>query len=166
MTENAVAPADPPVTPVDRAFDSIEEDFGVISNRVRQEWSHAAAAIHPELQPMGYKILVHLVRHGGTNAHALVRHFQTDKSVVSRQIRMLEAAGLITAEPDPSDKRSRTLTVADDTAQRVRDQLSQRRRRLRLILHNQPEAEVLALAALMRRLGRDHDPRPDRTPIA
>ncbi len=59
----------------------------------------------------GYKLLTFIDRAGSASAHELAERFEMDKSVVSRQVRMLEELGLIASVPDERDGRLRVLTA-------------------------------------------------------
>jgi len=104
----------------------------------------SAASLLPDLQPVGYKILGTLVRLGEAKASALADVLETDRSVVSRQLRMLEDAGLIVSRADAKDGRARVLSAAPAAIERVKAVRSQQQARLRDILRNQPEPEVHA----------------------
>lgn len=134
----------------DQTIAEVEEQLSVLFSRVRSVWKEAAASIHPELQPVGYKILATLVRLGEANASALADVLKTDKSVVSRQVRMLEEAGLVVSRADATDGRARVLSAAPEAVERMRSVRSQQQDRLRDILRNQPEHEVRAFAAMLR----------------
>ena len=101
--------------------------------RTRMLWRDAAARVHPDLQPSGYKLLAHIVRDGSTNAHQLAELFEMDKSVVSRQVRMLEEVGLLESRPAEHDGRLRILTpttAARRTMDGLRDEYHARLRQL------------------------------------
>ena len=69
---------------IDDAIADAEDALSVLFSRVRLVYKNAAAQIHPELRPMGYKILSTIVRLGETNASVLADMLETDKAVVSR----------------------------------------------------------------------------------
>lgn len=98
-------------TDVDDALAEFQGHLNLIFVRARALWKESAARIHPELQPSGYKLLTHIARAGSANAHQLADSFEMDKSVVSRQVRMLEDLGLLESRPDDQDGRQRVLTA-------------------------------------------------------
>lgn len=134
---------------VDQAIAEVEEQLGMLFGRARLVWKEAAAQIHPELSPVGYKILSAIVRLGETNASALADQLETDKSVVSRQIRMLEDAGLVISSADATDGRARILAPTPEAAQRVTAVRARQQDRLRRLLLSRPEDEVRAFAGML-----------------
>ena len=81
----------------------------MLFSRIRTVWKESAQQVHPDLQPAGYKLLSAITRLGTANAHVLAEMFDMDKSVVSRQIRMLEDLGLVETRIDGRDGRVRVL---------------------------------------------------------
>lgn len=134
---------------VDEAIVDVEEQLGVLFNRVRLIWKDNAAQIHPDLKPVGYKILSTIVRLGETNASALAEALETDKAVVSRQVGMLEEAGLVSSRPDDRDRRARVLSPTADAVDRVRAVRTQQQDRLRQLLRSRPEHEVRDFAGML-----------------
>ena len=94
-------------TDLDAALAEFQGQLNMIFTRARSMWKESAARIHPDLQPAGYKLLSYIARSGTASAHHLAECFEMDKSVVSRQTRMLEEAGLIVSRADESDGRDR-----------------------------------------------------------
>ncbi|REJ06831.1 MarR family transcriptional regulator [Microbacterium bovistercoris] len=106
MSSGTAAAAD-----VDEALAEFQSQLNLMFAKARTLWKESAARVHPELQPSGYKLLTFVARSGGTNAHQLADCFEMDKSVVSRQVRMLEDLGLLESRPDEHDGRLRVLTA-------------------------------------------------------
>lgn len=132
------------------AIADVEDQLSVLFGRIRVVWKESAQQVHPDLQPAGYKLLAAIARLGTTNAHALADMFEMDKSVISRQVRMLEDLGLVESRPDERDGRVRVLvasTRAQELVQQVRDRNQQR---LRDVLVDRPEAELRSFADLLR----------------
>jgi len=134
---------------VDQAIAEVEEQLSFLFNRVRVTFKENAARIHPELSPVGYKILSSIVRLGETNASALADSLETDKAVVSRQLRMLEEAGLVESRADAKDGRARVLSATPEAVDRVRAVRGQQQDRLRGLLRSRPEHEVREFAAML-----------------
>lgn len=103
---SSAVPAD-----VDDALAEFQGHLNLIFARARTLWKESAARIHPDLQPSGYKLLTFIAHAGSANAHVLADRFEMDKSVVSRQVRMLEDLGLLESRPDATDGRQRVLTA-------------------------------------------------------
>lgn len=96
---------------IDGALEELQGQLNLIFAKARLLWKDAAAAIHPDLQVSGYKLLTVIARSGGTSAHELSGRFDMDKSVISRQVRTLEELELIVSRPDEHDGRLRVLTA-------------------------------------------------------
>lgn len=121
---------------VDDALAEFQGQLNLIFARAQTLWRESAARVHRDLQPAGYKLLTFVERAGSASAHQLADSFEMDKSVVSRQVRMLEEVGLLVSRPDECDGRLRVLTatpaasaalaeVRSDHATRMRDALTE-----------------------------------------
>jgi DNA-binding MarR family transcriptional regulator len=138
--------------PIDEAIADVEVQMSVLFSKARLVWKEAAQQVHPDLQPAGYKLLSAIVRLGTTNAHVLADMFEMDKSVVSRQLRVLEEFGLVETRPDERDGRVRVLVATDAAMDRVREVRDRNQRRLRDVLLDHPEDELRSFARLLRRI--------------
>src|SRR6187431_2253533 len=138
---------------LDEAIDDAEQQLGVLFGRVRLIMKDAAVQIHPDLRPVGYKILAAIVRLGETNGNHLADLLETDKSVVSRQVRMLEDAGLVTSRADDKDGRARVLAPTPEAVARLRSVRSAQQKRLRELLSTQSVNDVRAFADMLRLIG-------------
>ena len=134
---------------VDEAIAQVEQQLGVLFGRVRLNWKEAAAQVHPDLQPVGYKILSMIVRLEETNASAIAEALETDKAVISRQVRMLEESGLVASRVDERDARARLLSPTPTAVTRVGAVREQQQARLRELLRSRPEHEVRIFAGML-----------------
>ena len=148
-----MAPAVP--AQAEEAIEAVEVQLGVLFGRARAIWKDSAQRIHPDLQPVGYKILGSIVRLGETNAHILAQLLETDKSVLSRQVRMLEELGLVTSRVDERDGRARVLTPTPMAIDKVRTIRSSQQERLRDLLRSRPTEDVRAFASMLRLISED-----------
>jgi len=134
------------------AIASVEAEFGVMFNRVRASMRDRAARVHPDLQPGSYVILSTLARTGPMHASALAELLATDKSIVSRQAKQLEQAGLLVRAQDPDDKRATFF----DVSPQARDRLNEVRLSDQAALHAQlgtwSVADLDRLAELLARV--------------
>ncbi|WP_170298493.1 MarR family winged helix-turn-helix transcriptional regulator [Agromyces allii] len=135
------------------AIAEVEEQLSMLFNRVRTVWKEAAQQIHPDLQPAAYKLLSSITRLGTTNAHVLAEMYEMDKSVVSRQIRVLEEFGLVETRADEHDGRVRVLVATPKAIERVQSVRDANQQRLRDVLTGRPEAELRRFADLLRSIG-------------
>lgn len=97
----------------------VEEQVTALFSRAKQLWKVAAQSIHPDVQPVGYRMLNVLVHRGPQSPGQLADFLDTDKSVISRQTRLLVELELIEAIPDPDDGRGRLLTAKPGTCDLV-----------------------------------------------
>lgn len=130
----------------------VEEQLIVLLRRSRQLWRETAAAVHPELQPIGYRLLTTLVKDGPANPGRLADHLETDKSVVSRQARGLEAMGLLVIEPDPTDGRGRLLRATPRACHLVAETRRRALAQLSASLGGLADDEIDHLAQLLERV--------------
>ncbi|WKK70725.1 MarR family transcriptional regulator [Rathayibacter oskolensis] len=107
----------PPGT--DAAIASVEGELSTLLNRVRAAMRSYAEQLHPDLTPLGYKILSTLERRGPLSSGALAELLETDKSSLSRQITALDRFGFLKRAPDPGDGRVTILAVGEETAARL-----------------------------------------------
>ena len=138
---------------IDEAIADVEGELNMLFSRIRTVWKESAQQVHPDLQPAGYKLLSAITRLGTTNAHVLAETFEMDKSVVSRQIRMLEDLGLVETRIDERDGRVRVLVATPKAFELVQGVRDRNQQRLRDVLVGRPEAELRSFADLLRSIG-------------
>ena len=138
---------------IDEAIADVEDELSMLFSRIRTIWKESAQQVHPDLQPAGYKLLSAITRLGTTNAHVLAETFEMDKSVVSRQIRMLEDLGLVETRIDERDGRVRVLVATPKAFELVQSVRDRNQQRLRDVLVGRPEAELRSFADLLRSIG-------------
>ncbi|GAB3601299.1 MarR family winged helix-turn-helix transcriptional regulator [Microbacterium tumbae] len=108
-----------PESEIDQAVSRVEHELARLFARIRISWREAAITVHPDLQPLGYQVLVSIATGKATSAGAIIERLQTDKSAVSRQVRQLEQLGLVESVRDPEDRRARVLVATDLAQERV-----------------------------------------------
>ena len=139
-------------TATDDEIASVEEQLRLLFVRVRALWKEAAAAVHPDLQPVGYKILSSVVHRGRMHAGALADALEIDKSVVSRQVKQLEALGLAQSVADPNDGRARFIEATPAAMESIGLRGSRVQRQLHSLLRTWSGDDVDELARLLGRL--------------
>ncbi|WP_372984905.1 MarR family winged helix-turn-helix transcriptional regulator [Microbacterium sp.] len=147
VTSEAAAPAD-----VDTALGDLQTHLNLIFARTRTLWRESAARIDPELQVGGYKLLTFIDRAGSASAHELAERFEMDKSVISRQVRMLEELGLIESRPDERDGRLRVLTATPSACSALTGLRSDHASRLRTVVAELTQDEIRAASKVFRLL--------------
>ena len=103
----------------DEAQREVEENLRRLTEIVRAKMRDAAKGIDPALSLFGLKVLQLLKRVGPLHSGAVAEHLVVDKSVISRQSRLLEDLGLIEVQPDPRDGRARLLVLTPAADERV-----------------------------------------------
>ena len=136
----------------DAAVAAVEQQMSALFNRVRSSWKDQAVAVHPDLQPVGFKILAQLVRGGPSHAGVLADLLQTDKSIVSRQVRIMEGLGLVESREDPADGRARVLAATPLALEKVNGVRTDNQVRLGQLLRSWPTEDVEKFAELISRL--------------
>ncbi|WP_313357541.1 MarR family transcriptional regulator [Microbacterium sp.] len=137
---------------VDDALADFQGHLNLIFARAKTLWRESAARMHPDLQPSGYKLLAYIARTGGANAHQLAELFEMDKSMVSRQIRMLEEFGLLESRPDERDGRLRVLTATAGAQEALGQLRAENAERMRAVLAELTPDEVQAASKAFRLL--------------
>ncbi|ROR96525.1 DNA-binding MarR family transcriptional regulator [Salana multivorans] len=130
----------------------LEEQIVVLLGRAKALWREAAASVHPDLQPLGYRMLSTLVKHGPSRPGHLACVLETDKSVVSRQARELESLGLLEVLPDPDDGRGRLLQASPVARSNVAEMRRRALAGLAASLDALGEGEAERLADLLARV--------------
>lgn len=147
VTSEATASRD-----VDSALGDLQTHLSLIFARTRTLWKESAARIDPELQVGGYKLLTFIERAETANAHELAERFEMDKSVISRQVRMLEDLGLIESRPDERDGRLRVLTATPSARAALAELRRDHATRLRTVVAELTQEEVDAASKVFRLL--------------
>jgi DNA-binding MarR family transcriptional regulator len=137
---------------VDAAIADVESQLGRLFARARTEWKDAAAALHADLQPVGYKVLASIVRGDASTAHELAELLSVDKSVVSRQVRALEEIGFVTSSVDARDARARVLAATPAAVEKVNELRRNNQNRLHAMLSSWELDDVRMFAELLGRL--------------
>lgn len=137
---------------VDSALGDLQTHLNLIFARTRTLWKESAARIDPELQVGGYKLLTFIERADTANAHELAERFEMDKSVISRQVRMLEELGLIESRPDERDGRLRILTATPSARAALAELRRDHATRLRTVVAGLTQDEIDAASKVFRLL--------------
>lgn len=103
----------------DEAIATVEQQFSVMFTRVKTLMRGRAARIHPDLQPLAFTILTTLVQSGPTHASELAEVLTLDKSIISRQVTLLEELGFLDRKPDAEDRRATYLAASAAAVERI-----------------------------------------------
>lgn len=137
---------------VDTALGDLQAHLNLIFARTRSLWRESAVRVHPDLTVGGYKLLTFIDRAGTANAHELAERFEMDKSMVSRQVRMLEDLGLIESRPDERDGRLRVLSAMPAASEALVELRREHATRLRTVIGELTPDEVSAASKAFRLL--------------
>lgn len=139
----------------ENVMDALERELTVLFRRARATSGELARAVHPELEPAAYGLLVRLEETEPERATELAAYFGVGKATMSRQLRALEELGLVTRETDPADGRAFLMRLTVEGRERfVRVRTARRERYLRR-LTAWDRAEVGELARLLQRLNNE-----------
>lgn len=157
------APAPPGLSQaMAEAIGEVEQQFGTLIVSARASIRNRAAAIHPELQPTGYKVLTLLSHHGARQQVELAEELQTDKAMMSRTIKQLGEFGLVACTADPNDGRAKLISITAEARAKFEVTTAESRRLLYDRLGTWDQAEVERFAELLARLnetsGAGHTP--------
>jgi DNA-binding MarR family transcriptional regulator len=133
------------------AYNAVEHELGVLLRRARAISAEMGREVHPDLEPGAYGLLIGLHDCARARPSDLAEYFGLGKATVSRQLKVLEALGLIEREPDPDDGRAHRLSLTDEGKQRLEGARAARRERFHALLGTWPEEDVRLLATMLAR---------------
>jgi DNA-binding MarR family transcriptional regulator len=141
-----------PPTDAPDATDALERELTVLFRRARSASGEMARAVHPELEPAAYGLLVRLQEAEPERATDLASYFGVGKATMSRQLRALGALGLVAREPDPADGRAYLIHLTPEGRARFSRVREARRAAYLGQLASWPRGDVSALARLLHAL--------------
>jgi DNA-binding MarR family transcriptional regulator len=139
----------------DSATDALERELTVLFRRARAASGELARAVHPDLEPAAYGLLVRLEETEPERATELAAYFGVGKATMSRQLRAMEELGLVTREPDPADGRAFLMRLTAEGRERFARVRTARRERYLRQLTAWDRTDVAQLARLLQRLNND-----------
>lgn len=130
---------------------AIEAEVASLLRRVKRVVGDRARLVHPELSPITYFMLVHVMGAGPLRAADLAEAFGMDKGGVSRQVQHLDDIGLLERRPDPDDRRAQLLAATPDAVRRVEAVNRKRSARFDERLGDWSDADLATFGAMLRR---------------
>lgn len=130
----------------------VEKQFAMMVIQARKNIRNKAVAVHPELQPHGFRVLIALAKEGPQNQGLLAEQTGSDKTVTSRTIKHLQCLNLISRSADPKDGRAHLVSLTEDAHTRLEGSLAQSRRTLHDKLTQWDLDEVERFAGLLAKL--------------
>ncbi|AGI87896.1 MarR family winged helix-turn-helix transcriptional regulator [Streptomyces albidoflavus] len=136
----------------DAEFLALERELSLLFRRARAGQGELARAVHPQLEPAAYGLLVRLIEGGPQRATDLAAYMGVGKATISRQLGGLEELGLIDRAVDPADRRASLLRVTPLGSERVAAVAAARRSAYVRRLAGWDRRDVGELARLLGRL--------------
>ncbi|HET7066779.1 MAG TPA: MarR family winged helix-turn-helix transcriptional regulator [Nocardioides sp.] len=97
----------------------LEQEVSVLIRRVKRVIGERARAVHPDLQPASYLMLMFLAAEGPQRSSVVSERFGVDKGAISRQVQHLQDLGLLDRERDPLDGRASLVSASADAVRRM-----------------------------------------------
>jgi DNA-binding MarR family transcriptional regulator len=97
----------------------LEQEVSILIRRVRRVIGERARAVHPDLQPASYLMLMFLAAEGPQRSSVVSERFGVDKGAISRQVQHLCDLGLLNRERDPADGRASLVSASADAVRRM-----------------------------------------------
>lgn len=150
----AVPSQEPPGTDPDSVglIHEVEKEFSTLVIRARTAIRRRALSIHPDLQPLGFKVLSILVREHSRHQVGLAEELEVDKATMSRTIKQLECQGLVERVSDPADGRAMLVSITESARSRFSASGSRSRSMLRERLATWDTEEIRLFSELLSRL--------------
>lgn len=130
----------------------VEALMAMLAANIRASTRSTAAVIDAALEPFGLALLRVLARRGETHAGVVADVLAVDRSMISRQTKLLCALGLVTTRVDPLDGRARFLALTT----LAEEKLAEVRRNRTALVHRRlsrwTPAELDQFAVLLERL--------------
>ena len=120
--------------------------------RARMAIRKRATSIHPELQPLGYKVLSILAREHAQQQVVLAEELEVDKATMSRTIKQLECQGLVDRVTDPDDGRAMLVSITESARTAFTASGARSRTMLRERLSTWDPSEIKRFSELLARL--------------
>jgi DNA-binding MarR family transcriptional regulator len=130
----------------------LERQLALLARRLNKPVALAGQTV---LERPAYLALAYLVDEGPLRPTALAALLEVDLSVVSRQLRALQDAGLVTRDPDPHDARAALVRPTPAGLAALNETRQVRRAFLDEALSGWPEADQQDFARLLGAFHRD-----------
>ncbi|GAA3730424.1 MarR family transcriptional regulator [Plantactinospora mayteni] len=93
----------------------LKDDFGWALGVIMRRYLRAAEEIVKDVPggPRGYQVVASASQNLATNQGAMAAQLGIDRTVLTYLIDDLEAAGLVSRQPDPADRRSRRVVATE-----------------------------------------------------
>lgn len=133
------------------AYCALEDQLAVLLRRSRAISAEVGRAVHPELEPGAYSLLVRIGNAAPARPSDLAAYFRVGKATISRQVKVLEGLGLIGRQDDPLDGRVCLLALTAEGRERLARARSARQERFYALLATWHQDDVRNLADMLAR---------------
>ena len=130
--------------------EAINQVYQSLATMMRRR-AELSAEVHPGLSLASYTLLTQIEAVPGTRAVDLADLFGLDKSTVSRQLRELEAAGLIRTEGERPGRRGYVLALTPAGRRLLKREAERARRYFAERLAGWTEADLVLFAQMVDR---------------
>ncbi|MEU5561878.1 MarR family winged helix-turn-helix transcriptional regulator [Micromonospora musae] len=134
---------------------AVEHELTALLRRGRAVSWEVAREVHQNLEPNAYGLLLWLRRYDSVRLTDLASRLRIGKGTLSRQIRGLEALGLVRRTPDPTDRRASQLSLTEEGQQRFDAARAARMDHIRRVLDSWPAQDVAEFARLLDKFNND-----------
>lgn len=126
-------------------------DFGWALDTLLRAYSTGVRQAIGELAggPRAYRVMALAASGSCPNQAAMAEELKLDRTIMTYLVDGLEADGLVTRTPDPSDRRARHVTLTDRGAALLADFTQRVREVERRVLAALPDAEAESLSGLI-----------------
>ncbi|TFD07069.1 MULTISPECIES: MarR family winged helix-turn-helix transcriptional regulator [unclassified Cryobacterium] len=130
----------------------VEAQMAMLAANIRASTRSTAAVIDPTLEPFGLALLRVLARRGESHASVVADVLAVDRSMISRQAKLLCSLGLVETRVDPLDGRARFLALTPLATEKLAEVRRNRTALVHRRLSRWTPAELDQFATLLERL--------------
>ena len=130
----------------------VEAQMAMLAAKIRASTRSTAAVIDPALEPFGLALLRVLARRGESHASVVADVLAVDRSMISRQAKLLCGLGLVETRVDPLDGRARFLVLTPLATEKLAEVRRNRTALVHRRLSRWTPAELDQFATLLERL--------------
>jgi DNA-binding MarR family transcriptional regulator len=136
----------------EESLQHIGKDLGLLFRRLRSFAASTAKAIHADLEPESYGLLVRVDELGSATGSELAEYFGVGRPTISRQLAALERLEMIKRAPHSVDGRSSVITLSGAGEMRLRTIRAAQQKRFQEFFTGWSEDEIAQLETSLARL--------------
>ncbi|GAA2265200.1 MULTISPECIES: MarR family winged helix-turn-helix transcriptional regulator [Kitasatospora] len=135
----------------EEAFQAVEREVALLFRRGRARAADMSRLVHPQLEGVAYSMMAFIEAAGRVRMTDIGVHFGVGKATISRQVKVLEALGLVAREVDPLDRRSSLVSLTEDGSERFLRAKGRRMAEFRAMLGTWETVDVRQFGELLQR---------------